>query len=243
MIVSKLDLSLSGYRIGISGAVPDRSEWTDPAEDRGILEFVALLSGLVFKYGGHIVHGSHPTFTPVILRQAELHASPQNNRYPVTLVMSQLWEPLLSRVDRERYERETTFFMIPKVGEGGIENPETRNKSLTAMRLFLAQQMNTLIAVGGKQHAADRLVPGVAEELGLAQMRGMACFLVGGLGGMANVIAQHRAESEMQLRNELPQPLNFALLTSKDVAASVGIIFDHLASNPDLYSRVLSDLQ
>ena len=85
---TRLNVSLSQYEIGISGAVPGRESWSEPAMDRAILEFVALFCGIVFKYGGRIVHGSHPTFTPVILRQARLHAG-KRTRKPVTLIMSE----------------------------------------------------------------------------------------------------------------------------------------------------------
>src|SRR5882762_8805183 len=90
MTIARLDISLEQYEIGLSGAIPNRSEWSEPAMDRGILEFVALFSGIVLKYGGRIVHGCHPTFTPVILRQARLQA-PNRLRKPVTLIMSELW--------------------------------------------------------------------------------------------------------------------------------------------------------
>src|SRR6266403_656905 len=90
MKASRLNISLEGYEIGLSGAVPEPSDWSEPAMDRAILEFVALLSGTVFKYGGRIIHGSHPTFTPVILRQARLHAR-DRLRKPVTLLISDLW--------------------------------------------------------------------------------------------------------------------------------------------------------
>src|SRR6266404_1453553 len=88
---TRLNVSLEGFDIGLSGAVPGRDSWSEPAMDRAILEFVALFSAIVFKYGGRIVHGSHPTFTPVILRQARLHASKEASRKPVLLVMSELW--------------------------------------------------------------------------------------------------------------------------------------------------------
>jgi len=45
MSVTKLDISLEQYEIGLSGAVPDRADWSEPAMDRGILEFVALSEG------------------------------------------------------------------------------------------------------------------------------------------------------------------------------------------------------
>jgi hypothetical protein len=75
MRTTRLDINLAGFEVGLSGAVPDRKEWTEPAMDRAILEFVALLTGLVVKYGRRIIHGAHPTFTPAILRQAAQHST------------------------------------------------------------------------------------------------------------------------------------------------------------------------
>src|ERR1700722_19809669 len=90
MSITRLDVSLGQYEICLSGAIPNRADWSEPAMDRGILEFVALFSGIVLKYGGRIAHGFHHTFTPVILRQARLQA-PRRQRRPVTLVMSELF--------------------------------------------------------------------------------------------------------------------------------------------------------
>src|ERR1051325_1661261 len=87
---TRLNVSLAEYDIGLTGAIPGREHWSEPAMDRAILEFIALFSGIVFKYGGRIVHGCHPTFTPVILRQARLLAG-DRSRKPITLVMSDLW--------------------------------------------------------------------------------------------------------------------------------------------------------
>src|SRR5258706_15331004 len=98
MSLTRLDISLDEYEIGLSGAVPDRKDWSEPAMDRGILEFVALFSGIVIKYGGRVVHGCHPTFTPVILRQARLQGTGRQRR-PVTLIMSELWAQDLSQDD------------------------------------------------------------------------------------------------------------------------------------------------
>src|SRR5215470_8600369 len=100
MSITRLNISLAQYEIGLSGAIPDRNDWSEPAMDRGILEFIALFSGIVFKYGGRIVHGSHPTFTPIILRQARMQV-PKRLRKPVTLVMSDLWARDLSPEDKE----------------------------------------------------------------------------------------------------------------------------------------------
>ena len=50
MSFTRLDVSLEQYEIGLSGAIPDRKDWSEPAMDRGILEFVALFSGIVIDY-------------------------------------------------------------------------------------------------------------------------------------------------------------------------------------------------
>jgi hypothetical protein len=44
-----MDVLLKGFEIGLSGTIPDRCEWDEPVQDRAILEFIALFSGLVFK--------------------------------------------------------------------------------------------------------------------------------------------------------------------------------------------------
>jgi hypothetical protein len=244
MMVSKIEASLDGFEIGLSGAVPDRAEWDEPAQDRAILEFVALLSGLIFKYGGRVVHGSHPTFTPVIMRQAQLHAGERAGRPPLTLLMSELWAKDLDDVERREFGHQAEFIIVPQVGEGGSENGEVRNRSLTLMRHHLVQSMNVLVAVGGKKHTADGLTPGLAEELALAQKRGMACFLVGGLGGMAAAIARHStADYGVPLKNELSPHTNETLLTTRDVGSCVSIIFDHMIRAPWLTKRALSDLE
>ncbi len=230
MVITDIDVSLKGLRVGLSGAVPDRSEWDEPAQDRAILEFVSLLSGLVFKYDGHIVHGSHPTFTPVIVHQAELHADRSREHKPATLFMSELWEKELDPVEREWFERVAEFNVVPQVGTGGPGDADTRNRSLSALRRPLVANMDVMVVVGGKQHAADGLTPGVAEELILAQERRLPCFLVGGLGGMAAELARRQdlGNDGLALNNGLEARVNEELMASQDVAACVGLIFEHL---------------
>src|ERR1035438_841617 len=125
MIRTEIDASLDGFEVGISGAVPLRSEWTEPAQDRAILEFVSLLSGLIFKYRGRVVHGAHPTFTPVILRQAELHAH-ADPRSVVTIFMSDLWARNIPQSDRERLQKHAEFVVVPQVGKGTDDEPAVR---------------------------------------------------------------------------------------------------------------------
>lgn len=227
MSATKLNISLAKYDVGLTGAIPGREYWSEPAMDRAILEFVALFSGLVFKYGGRIVHGSHPTFIPVILRQARLHAGKRSKK-PVTLIMSELWAKDVPNDFVDGISDVAEFIVTKRVGEGGPENVETRNRSLTELRHTLIASQNVMVAVGGKLHETDGMTPGVREEMELAARREIPRFLVAGMGGYA---AKYAAElSPSSLRNGLSDQENALLLSTPDVSACVSIIFERLAN-------------
>lgn len=226
MSATKLNISLANYDVGLTGAIPGREHWSEPAMDRAILEFVALLSGLVFKYGGRIVHGSHPTFIPVILRQARLHAGKRSKK-PVTLIMSELWAKDVPNDFVDGISDVAEFIVTKRVGEGGPENVETRNRSLTELRHTLIARQNVMVAVGGKLHETDGMTPGVREEMELAAQRQIPRFLVAGMGGYA---AKYAAElSPSSLRNGLSDQENALLLSTPDVSACVSVIFERLS--------------
>lgn len=240
MSLTKLDISLEQYEIGLSGAIPDRADWTEPAMDRGILEFVALFSGIVFKYGGRIVHGSHPTFTPIILRQARLQAA-NRRRKPVTLVMSDLWAKDLLREDIDSLTDVAELLITRKVGNGGVESPDTRNRSLTAMRRVLIDSQNIMVAVGGKLHSRDGMVPGVGEEMELAQEKRIPRFLIAGLGGFARKLAGELTPPS--LHNSLSRRANVTLFSTNDVSACVNLLFVHLARSKPLAKSALQPIK
>ena len=240
MSITKLDISLEQYEIGLSGAVPDRRDWSEPAMDRGILEFVSLFSGMVFKYGGRIVHGSHPTFTPIILRQARQQAS-HRSRKPVTLIMSELWARDLSDDEKESLTDMAELLITKRVGTGSAADADTRNHSLSVMRRVLVDAQNVMVAVGGKLHSGDGLVPGVGEEIQLAQEKGVPQFLIAGLGGFARELATRLTPSS--LNNSLSRRSNVALFKTDDVAATVNLLFDHLARSKSLSRAALKPVK
>jgi hypothetical protein len=231
MSITRLDVSLDQYEIGLSGAIPNRADWSEPAMDRGILEFVALFSGIVLKYGGRIVHGCHPTFTPVILRQARLQAA-ERLRKPLTLVMSELWIQEYSEESIQEMTAVAEFVVTKRVGDKDASDPDTRNRSLSAMRRVLIDAQNITVAVGGLMHSGDGIVPGVAEEVALAEQKGIPRFLVGGLGGLTRKLAAEVTPS--RLKNSLSDESNMTLFTTDDVAACVNVLFEHLALSEPL---------
>jgi len=249
MTLKDLEGSLSGINIGLSGAVPECSEWTEPARDRAIIEFVAVFTGLVIKYGGRIVHGFHPTFTPIILDQAKHHAPPGSGKV-VTLVISELWANLPDFRDILSWSEIAEIIVTKQIGEGGPEIVDTRNRSLSLMRLHLLQQMNVMIAVGGKVHSNDGIIPGVLEELKYASCRRMACFLIGGgMGGMvAKLVGVQSWPSEQPWpweswrQNGLTNQKDRELQTATDVGSCASIIFYHLLHHPELAKRELARL-
>ena len=229
---------LRGLRVGISGAVPERELWGKvPDLDRVILGFVSRLSGLVLKYGGEIVHGSHPSFTPAIAVQAEgfraRHARPR-----LTLVASALWgrPPEVAA----RVARHANVIVTPRMGHGGDETA-ARNQSLTALRLAMVREADVLIAVGGKFHLDTQYPSGVLEELVLARWRGVPCFIVASYGGAAATI-------------EAPLVREFSTdnLMDKDTSASIaaqdhgvddyaGRLVDHLVKHQEVLRQARSN--
>ncbi|AZS80096.1 hypothetical protein ELS24_17520 [Achromobacter spanius] len=221
----KIDVRLEGLEVGLSGAIPERENWTERAMDRGILEFVALFSGLIFKYGGRVVHGSHPSFTPIILRQARLHST-RTDRPPVTLVMSDLWFDYYSADEIQAMTDVAQLILTKKIGDGTDAHRQTRNDSLSVMRKVLVAAQNVMVSVGGKMHDRDGANPGVAEEMALAEKRKIPRYLIGGLGGYSQQLAAELTPAS--LNNELSIAENVELFGSDDVASCVNIIFESL---------------
>ncbi len=193
--IDSLDPGLTGVRVGLSGAIPEPEEWGGRALDWDILNAVTTLADTVFRGGGHLVHGSHPSFTPRILAQAEPYAE-ERGEPVVTLVLSGLFAdtPLARHLRDFRYQGVLSLILvdavIPPGREGrGVEDPVVRNASLKAMRERLIDEMDVLIVMGGKRWAGSANKPGTLEELELAHARGIPTFPLGGLGGMAAELA------------------------------------------------------
>lgn len=197
-ITANPPLPLTGLRVGISGAVPEREHWGSVVDlDRVILSFVSQFSGFVVKYGGTIVHGSHPCFTPVIAEQAwqqkprssgteeDPGAVGPASASPLTLVASQLWGVLPEVTDRAARRAGAQVILTPRLGSGDSADPRTRNDSLTGMRVVMADQVDVLVTIGGKLHRDTGFNPGVLEELAIMRWNGIRCFVVAGFGGMA----------------------------------------------------------
>lgn len=230
-------LPLEGLCVGISGAVPERQHWGNVVDlDRLILTFVAQLSALIIRYGGQVVHGSQPLLTPVIAEQArrQLHGDTEC----LKLFASQVFGKLPEVTERAARAARAEVLLTAKVGEGDQHDPTTRNQSLTAMRLAMTQDIDVLVAIGGKLHRDTGFNPGVLEELAQARWHSVPCFVIGAFGGSAGRLERQMIE-ELCSGNLLEEESD-----AKDLARwtatmdeHVGELLVHLVRHKNEFSR------
>jgi hypothetical protein len=222
---------LHGLRIGLSGAVPERETWGEIADlDRLILRFIAQFAGMAFKYGAQIVHGSHPSFTPVLIATAKQFCGEEGDKR-LTLIRADVFdEP--TRYTRQRmttYANTTTVSTlqgIPDVASTG------REASLTAMRIVLISQIDVLVAIGGKVHPQTGQPSGVLDEMSLARLSGVPCFPIASLGGTQQAspeVLQTFAQDNMLSAAEFQQ----LALRSEEIDLAAGRLIAHLIKYRD----------
>lgn len=227
--------NLDGLRVLVSGSIPDRRDWTEPGLDRAILEFTRDLAALVWKHGGRLVHGCHPSLTPVLLAQARRFLRPEAASERLTLVMSQLWARTTPADQLAELQRHGRFVLTPVVGDGDATDPTTRNRSLTRLRQELVNHADVVVAVGGRMHQG-RFTDGVEEELELARARRLPCFLIGALGGKAEALATTRL-LDLSAGNLLSDAARQTFASTLDVAGLAGLLLQHLVEQRHRWPR------
>src|SRR5262245_25105366 len=105
--------SLSGARIWLSGAVPE-IEGTTEAERAAILDFVRRFARRVFERGGHIVHGSHPSFTPVLLEEARRYQQQGGPKDRLVLAVSRFWSKDPTKVPADEWRKLALVYETPE---------------------------------------------------------------------------------------------------------------------------------
>jgi hypothetical protein len=228
---------LAGLRVGIAGAVPERQYWKEVWDlDRLILTFVAQLAALVVRFGGRVVHGSQPLLTPVVAEQTRRQARQETGA--LTLFASQLFGALPAVTERAARLAEAEVVLTRPVGKGDSGDRETRNRSLTAMRLAMTEEIDVLVAVGGKLHLDTGFNPGVLEELAQARWRNVPCFIVGAFGGVAGQLELPVIE-ELSAGNLLEaSTLSVAMaMWSSSMDEHVGKLLAHFARHKEQFIR------
>jgi patatin-like phospholipase/acyl hydrolase len=221
-------VALQGIRVNLSGAVPAGSTPTQCAE---IESFVSKFAAAVFREGGTLVHGSHPTFQKPLEAAARPYVRAGGARDALTLVRAQEYATTPEQLAEMEFIREyAAVQVIPNIrSRFGVGAPQ----GLISMREWMADRCDVVVAVGGNHYDIGTGLAGVPQELEEMLSRGKAAFLAAGLGGaVAGYVKDHQATIFPRLRNGLAAPENRSIAESTDVGELVGRIISQIKLLP-----------
>jgi len=222
---------LGGARIWLSGAIPETEGITE-AQRAAMIDFVRRFTRRVFERGGHIVHGSHPSFTPTLLEEARRYQEQGGRKDCLILAVSRYWSKDSKNVPADEWGKVAMVYETPEAS-----GERARDESLELLRKWMVSRCDAIVVVGGKWWQSVGGRAGVPLELELAIERGLPCFLLGGLGGAAqDFVAQH-PEVLARLKNGLDQPANREIATKEDVGSLAEEVYDHLERLPLVRGR------
>ncbi len=218
--------ALEGARIWLSGAVPESQDTTE-AQRAAIVDFVRRFARRVFERGGHIVHGSHPSFTPILLEEMQRYQEEGGHKDRLVLAVSRYWSRDQEKVPLDEWRKLALVYETPDTS-----GERARDESLELLRKWMVSRCDAIVVVGGKWWQTVGGRAGIPLELGLAIERGIPCFLLGGLGGAAqDFVAQHPGVFN-QLKNGLDEDANREISTKDDVGSLAESVCAHLERLP-----------
>ena len=222
---------LSGARIWLSGAVPEDQDTTKP-QQTAILDFVRRFSRCVFEHGGHIVHGSHPSLTPVLLEESHRYREQGGRKDALTLVVSRLWSKDPTVIPLKEWRKAAVVHEIPEA-----MGDRARDDSLGLLRKWMVARSDAVVVIGGKWWSSVAGQAGVPIELNLAIKRGLPCFLLGGFGGAAQAFVTEHPEVFTKLKNGLDVTTNRELATKDDIGSVAEELYSHVKRLPLVRGR------
>jgi predicted acylesterase/phospholipase RssA len=234
MAVSSI-VPLKGARIWLSGSIPDA---VDGVDSGSVAAFVAEIGEKIFRAGGSIIHGSHPTIWPILLDQAEKFQKAEGSKDCLTLVVSRHFssEPEKNNVPLDGWRAHSIVHEVP-----AEEGKDARAESLKRLRHWIAERCDAVIVVGGKWWKENPGGAGIPVELEQARERGLPCFLLAGVGGAAEGYLGARPEIIRYLRNGLDEAENLKFATERNVAALASRIVGQLCRLPLVRGEALGD--
>jgi len=216
---------LARSRIWLSGSVPDAVE---PADAERIAKFVRMFARSAFAQGFTIVHGSHPSITPVLLDEARLFHDRTGAKAPLKLLVSEFFVRDSDRVHGGTANEGAPYVepavVIPAVPRDALGERRARDRSLTLLRRELANQAHVIVAVGGNWWKGKNQPTGVPEEIELARDFRLPLFLLGGLGGATAAYLGQHPEYLAICQNGLSDAENLQLASTTDIEWIVGTI-------------------
>lgn len=235
--MSELDLQLPKLdlrdaRIWLSGSIPEPTgespdiraileAWSGSELERGILGFVQEFASLAMNYGGQIIHGCHPSFTPILLDCVRGRNDVSTNL--LELCASQYFVNPDDN-DWNRWSRHSKTTLIESTGG----NADNRDTSLAVLRDYMAEQCTAFVAVGGRWWSSVPGRAGVPRELERAKVAGVPCFILGGFGGASQTYVQENPDWTEGLNNGLSRKENEDLSRTTSFALAAGRIASQL---------------
>ncbi len=209
---------LNGVNVWISGAVPEKDMWPHPLYDRDILTFVAQLSRLVLKKGGVLIHGSHPSFTPILVNQ-HFQITPKSPER-LQLFVSDFFGTEI----KDKYADSCQVNLIPK--SSSHDNKPNIDKSLTALRHEMAKRADIMVVLGGKLHKDSAREPGVFEEIRIANEYDVQSFILPYFKGATQFLEEKYPKIKVDLKETDLDYLAHALVRKieKDFSVSKRIL-------------------
>jgi hypothetical protein len=216
---------LSGVHVGLSGAVPDREDLEDnQSGELDIRTMVSYLVDGVLKRGGRIVHGTHPTYLPIIRTVGRQFAAARHATAADKPVLMFLVGPYVTReeVDDLRLAH-SDYACLEVVGPcldatwSPLERQAHQAAWLQVMRERMVATIDALVCVGGKGVRPEVPRPGVGAEADLARLAGKPVYLSAAFGGWARQVQEQRLMSRLgDVPNGLTEAENAALAGSVD---------------------------
>jgi predicted acylesterase/phospholipase RssA len=216
-------LPLLGVRVHLSGSVPDTAT-SEQAE--GIRLFTQNLATKVFRDGGTIIHGSHPTLLDPLARAAQPFVQAGGERDALTLVRAQRFAVTPEHFEEIDLQREYSAVQIVPAVAGNM------NESLIPMREWMADRSDTVVAIGGKWWDVNRARAGVPDELDSTLARGKPGFVVAGFGGAISGYVKEDPSLLSRLKNGLSEARNQEIAQSTSVDNLVESIVSQLRLLP-----------
>jgi predicted acylesterase/phospholipase RssA len=222
---------LHGVRVWLAGAVP--AEASD-AQKASMVAFVRAFAATVFRAGGHILHGSHPSLVGPLLDEAKAYIEQGGRKDCLTLAVSKYWSKDATSVPVRDWRQTCMVYETPEAAAGAA----ARDESLQVLRQWMVDRCDAFVAVGGLwwQQVAGRA--GIPIEAGLAMQKGLPCFLLGGLGGAAGDYVRDHGEVIRSLKNGFDDATNAKLALHEDVGGLVDTVYAQLARLPLVRGRV-----
>jgi len=216
-------LPLLGVRIHLSGSVPEK---TSNEQADAIRSFVQKLAQEVFREGGTLIHGSHPSFRLPLETAAKQFVQAGGQKDSLTFVRAQKYAVTAEQLVKIELEREyAAVQIIPAI----CGKPD---ESLVPMREWMAERCDVVIAVGGKWYEVNKPRAGVPAELEESLLRGKPAFVVAGFGGAVGGYVKDDATVFSRLRNGLSTSQNRSLAECTSVDDLVNMIVSQIKLLP-----------